>query len=160
MSRYAVLIGRIQQQVRELQLEHDYALEQANAAKATQIDAYWIAAGFGLQGYYTGIEKIFEQIAQVVDQSFLKQSERWHQELLEQMRIDIPGIRPNVINEDLYQLLKTYLGLRHVLRSNYTHRLDPKLIEQNLDSLSICHRQFIQAMTQFCQFLETISREA
>ena len=58
-------------------------LEQAEAAKTTQIDAYWIAAGFGLQGYYTGIEKIFEQIAQVVDESFLKQSERWHQELLE-----------------------------------------------------------------------------
>lgn len=54
MSRYAVLIGRIQQQMRELQLEHDYALEQAEAAKTTQIDAYWIAAGFGLQGYYTG----------------------------------------------------------------------------------------------------------
>ena len=54
MSRYAVLIGRIQRQMRELQLEHDYALEQAEAAKTTQIDAYWIAAGFGLQGYYTG----------------------------------------------------------------------------------------------------------
>ena len=75
------------------------------------------------------------------------------------MRIDIPGIRPNVINEDTYQLLKTYLGFRHVLRSNYTHRLNPKLIEQNLNLLPICHRQFIQAMTQFCQFLETISRE-
>ena len=61
MSRYAVLIGRIQQQMRELQLEHDYALEQAEAAKTTQIDAYWIAAGFGLQGYYTGIERLIQE---------------------------------------------------------------------------------------------------
>ena len=86
MSRYAVLRGRIQQQLEELALEYVYATEQAELARQTQIDAYWIASGFGLQGFYTGIEKIFEQIARVVDQSFAIQSERWHQELLEQMK--------------------------------------------------------------------------
>lgn len=84
MSRYSVLLGRIHQQLKDLQLEYNYALEQASLARSTRIDAYWIAAGFGLQGYYTGVERIFEQIAQVVDENLFKQTERWHQELLEQ----------------------------------------------------------------------------
>ena len=76
MSNYAVLRGRIQQQLGELKLEYDFAMEQAELARQTQIEAYWIASGFGLQGFYTGIEKIFEQIARVVDQSFIIKSER------------------------------------------------------------------------------------
>lgn len=159
MSRYAVLLGRIQQQLSDLQLEYDYALEQADLALSTQIDAYWIAAGFGLQGYYTGVERIFEQIAQVVDESLLKQTERWHQELLEQMRSEIPGIRPSVIDDSTYRRLRIYLGFRHVVRNNYTHRLEPTLIEPNVNSLRECHEQLIQNMHQFCQFLELISNQ-
>jgi len=62
------------------------------------------------------------------------QSDRWHQELLEQMRTEIPGIRPAVINDNLYQPLRAYLGFRHVIRNNYTHRLEPKLIAQNQET--------------------------
>lgn len=159
MSRYSVLLGRIQQQFKDLQLEYNYALEQASLARSTQIDAYWIASGFGLQGYYTGVERIFEQIAQVVDESLLKQTDRWHQELLEQMRIEIPGTRPAVIQDSTYHFLKRYLGFRHVVRNNYTHRLDPTLIEQNVNSLQECHERFIQDFDQFCRFLEMLSNQ-
>jgi hypothetical protein len=98
LSQYVVLSGRIRQQLQDLALEYTYAMEQAELARSTQIDAYWIAAGFGLQGFYTGIEKIFEQISRVVDRNFDRQSERWHQELLEQMRTELPNIRPAVID--------------------------------------------------------------
>ncbi len=157
MSRYAVLLGRIQQQLQDLQLEYNYALEQANLAQSTHIEAYWIAAGFGLQGYYTGIERIFEQIAQVVDASLSKQTERWHQELLEQMRIEIPDVRPAVIQGPTYHFLKIYLGFRHVVRNNYTHRLDPALIEQNVNTLRECHQQFLQDLGHFRQFLALLA---
>lgn len=155
MSQYAVLRGRIQQQLQDLALEYAYAMEQAELARRTQIDAYWIAAGFGLQGFYTGIEKIFKQIARVVDRSPPIQSERWHQELLEQMRTEVPNIRPAVIDSKLYQLLRQYLGFRHVVRSNYTHRLEPQLIAGNISRLEDCYQQFSQAMADLCAFLET-----
>ena len=51
VSHYAVLSGRIKQQLQDLELEYAYALEQAELARSTQIDAFWIAAGFGLQGF-------------------------------------------------------------------------------------------------------------
>jgi hypothetical protein len=92
------------------QKAYDYALEQADLARSTQIEAYWIAAGFGLQGYYTGVERVFEHIAQVVDGSLLRQSERWHQGLLDQMRIEVPGIRPTVIRDSTYHLLRQSPG--------------------------------------------------
>jgi hypothetical protein len=140
MSQYAVLQGRIQQQLQDLALEYHYTIEQAELARSSAIEAYWIAAGFGLQGFYTGLEKIFEQIARVVDQSVVMPSDRWHQELLEQMKIAVPTIRPAVIDSDLYQQLKAYLGFRHVVRNNYTHRLDPRLIQANVDSLEECYQ--------------------
>lgn len=156
MSQYAVLRGRIQQQIQDLALEYAYTMEQAELARSTQIDAYWIAAGFGLQGFYTGIEKIFEQIARVVDQSTVAQSDRWHQELLEQMRIDVPDIRPAVIDAELYRRLRNYLGFRHVVRNNYTHRLDPRLIAENVNALEDCYQQISAAMNDFCMVLAAI----
>lgn len=159
MSQYTVLSGRIKQQLDDLEQEYQYALKQAELAQITGIDAYWIAAGFGLQGFYTGVEKIFEQIARVVDESLLKQSERWHQELLEQMRIEVPGTRPPVIDSQTYQVLRNYLGFRHVVRNNYTHRLDPKLIAGNLGTLPDCYHRFFEAMARFCDFLESVSQQ-
>ena len=159
MSQYAVLRGRIEQMLEDLALEYDYAMQQAQLAHSTTIDAYWIAAGFGLQGFYTGIEKIFEQIARVVDRSFLTQSERWHQELLEQIRSEVPNIRPPVIDVSLYQMLRKYLGFRHVVRNNYTHRLDPILIAENIYSLEECFQKFSEAMVDFCDFLAAVDVE-
>jgi hypothetical protein len=156
VSQYAVLQGRIQQQLQDLALEYDYTLDQANLARSTGIDAYWIAAGFELQGFYTGIEKIFEQIARIVDQSVVMPSDRWHQELLEQMKIDIPNIRPAVIDPVLYQQLKTYLGFRHVVRNNYTHRLDPRLIQANVNALEDCYQRILAAMSDLFVFLAEI----
>ncbi|MEM1240114.1 MAG: hypothetical protein AAGI45_09770 [Cyanobacteria bacterium P01_H01_bin.26] len=154
MSQFAVLSGYIQQKVPELTQEYDYAMEQAQQAKATNIGAYWIAAGFGLQGFYTGLEKIFEQIARRVDGSPIEQSDRWHQELLEQMQFDIPGVRPPVINRDTYQLLKPVLAFRHVVRNNYTHALEPRLIAQNVEKLSLVYPKALSDLREFQTFLE------
>jgi hypothetical protein len=158
VSQYAVLQGRIQQQLQDLALEYDYTIEQAKLARSSGIDAYWIAAGFGLQGFYTGLEKIFEQIARVVDQSVVMPSDRWHQELLEQMKIDVPNTRPAVVDTALYQQLKTYLGFRHVIRNNYTHRLDPQLIQANVNSLEDCYQRVLASMSDFCIFLAAIDK--
>ena len=155
MSQFAVLSGYIQQKAPELTQEYAYAVEQAQQAKATDIYAYWIAAGFGLQGFYTGLEKIFEQIARRVDGSPIEQSDRWHQELLEQMQFEVPGVRPPVINRDTYQLLKDVLAFRHVVRNNYTHALEPRLIAQNIEKLSLVHQKALSDLREFQTFLET-----
>lgn len=154
MSQFAVLSGYIQQKTQELTQEYDYAMEQAKQAQSTGIDAYWIAAGFGLQGFYTGLEKIFEQIARRVDGSPIGYSDRWHQELLDQMQFEVPGIRPAVISRATYSHLKAVLAFRHVVRNNYTHALEPRLIAQNIEKLPEAHLQVLNDLQAFQIFLQ------
>ncbi|MBE9066112.1 hypothetical protein IQ260_05555 [Leptolyngbya cf. ectocarpi LEGE 11479] len=155
MSQFAVLSGYIQQKAQELEQEYSYAMAQAQQAETTNIDAYWIAAGFGLQGFYTGLEKIFEQVARRVDGSSVQHSERWHQELLDQMQLEVPGVRPPVIAHDTYKILKAVLAFRHVVRNNYTHALEPSLIAQNIEMLPLAYEQVLKDLKAFQGFLES-----
>lgn len=54
------------------------------------------AGGSILHDFYTGIEKILEDIAKEVDRR-VPIGEGWHSELLHQMTLDIPGLRPPVM---------------------------------------------------------------
>jgi hypothetical protein len=74
------------------------------------------------------LERIFERIATAIDSS-LPSGTNWHRELLNQMAIEVPGIRPAVISSDLKEKLEEYRGFRHVVRNVYTYRLKPEKIE-------------------------------
>ncbi|MBM4329812.1 MAG: hypothetical protein FJ117_01080 [Deltaproteobacteria bacterium] len=81
------------------------------------------AGGSILHDFYTGIEKIFESIAKEVDKR-LPVGEEWHSELLHQMTLDIPGLRPQVITARMEKKLREYLGFRHLFRKRYGFELD------------------------------------
>jgi len=81
------------------------------------------AGGSILHDFYTGIEKIFEDIAKEVDRR-VPTGEGWHSELLHQMSLDIPGLRPPVISHKNEKRLREYLGFRHLFRKRYGFELD------------------------------------
>ena len=81
------------------------------------------AGGSILHDFYTGIEKIFESIAKEVDHR-LPMGEEWHSELLHQMTLDIPGLRPRVITAITEKNLREYLGFRRLFRKRYGFELD------------------------------------
>ncbi len=81
------------------------------------------AGGSILHDFYTGIEKVFENIAKEIDQR-VPMGEEWHSELLHQMTLDIPGLRPPVITPDTGKKLREYLGFRHLFRKRYGFELD------------------------------------
>jgi hypothetical protein len=81
------------------------------------------AGGSILHDFYTGLEKIFENIAKEVDQR-VPMGEEWHSELLHQMTLDIPGLRPPVISNSTEKKLREYLGFRHLFRKRYGFELD------------------------------------
>jgi len=85
---------------------------------------YFLRAGGSiLHVFYTGIEKIFENIAKEIDQRVPMGEER-HSELLHQMTLDIPGLRPPVITAHTEKKLREYLGFRHLFRKRYGFELD------------------------------------
>ena len=62
------------------------------------------AIALNLHGFYTGVERIFQVIANQID--YRKPTgDKWHSELLEQMSVDLPGIRQAVISENVLLIL-------------------------------------------------------
>jgi len=49
----------------------------------------------------------------------------WHPLLLEQMKKEVPEIRPAVISTETGTRPDEYRRFRHVVRNVYTHRFDP-----------------------------------
>lgn len=157
MPSYKVLISRLRRTLSDLEAEYAYAQSQAAMARETQQDIYWTAVGLSLHSFYTGLEKAFELIARQVDETIDTSSSRWHKNLLDQMTLDIPGTRPPVIDREVYQYLDEYLAFRHVIRSNYAHRLDPEGIASNFYRLEDCYRLVNQQLNTFCDFLESVN---
>jgi predicted nucleotidyltransferase len=155
MHNYVVLIARIQRELAHIATQYVQMEEQLNVAKRTEQNAYWMAVSLGLHGIYTGFEKIFEQIAREVDGNLVK-GERWHKALLEQMSVEISGVRSAVIDEQTLKALSQYLSFRHVVRSNYAYQLEHDRIEANFRILENCYDSLVQQLNSFCQFLSSI----
>lgn len=92
------------------------------------------AGGSILHDFYTGIEKIFEDIAKEVDRR-IPMGDGWHSELLHQMTLDIPGLRPPVITHHTEKKLREYLAFRHLFRKRYGFELDWLKIKKLLITL-------------------------
>ena len=74
-----------------------------------------------LTDIYSGIERIFERIANEVD-GHLSRGSRWHKNLLEQMTRQRPE-RPPVISEHTAQQLEQLLNFRHKVNNIYGKEL-------------------------------------
>jgi hypothetical protein len=124
----ALLAARIISELKELSVLAKRAEQGLKKAKEKNDDYYFDSVALNLHSIYSGLERIFERIATAIDSS-LPSGTNWHRELLNQMAIEVPGIRPAVISSDLKEKLEEYRGFRHVVRNVYTYRLKPEKIE-------------------------------
>jgi hypothetical protein len=80
------------------------------------------AVGYMLHSFYNGCENIFNSIARFFENDLGPQS--WHKDLLKRMNLDIPGIRPKLIDDELYRLFDDFRAFRHKFRHLYSFQLD------------------------------------
>lgn len=78
--------------------------------------------------FYNCCERIFRRISTEINGGF-EQRETWHKELLYRMTIEIKGLRPEVISEDLAAELDDYLSFRHLFRNIYGFELKGERLE-------------------------------
>ena len=71
--------------------------------------------------------RIFPIVAERIDQS-APSGARWRQELLLQMAVELPDVRPAVISAELVDELDRYRGFRHVVRNVYAHVLGARRV--------------------------------
>jgi hypothetical protein len=88
----------------ELDQVVDRLLEAWQRARRSGDDLYLDSVALNLHGFYSGIERIFERLAETLDGS-LPKGENWHQALLVQMSKEVTRIRPAVISQQTLKRL-------------------------------------------------------
>ena len=152
---YLAVAGRIRRELQELtqvvaRIEHIW--QQA----ALSTDDYHVdAVALNLHGFYAGLERIFELIANRVDRA-TPDGANWHQELLHQMSADIPSTRPAVMSPELRNQLDKFRGFRHVVRNVYTFQLDAHQIEALVKQLPPTMEQVSRELLPFADFLQQV----
>ncbi len=71
-----------------------------------------------LHDFYTGLEKVFEAIAEEMEGG-VPGGLQWHRALLDDMATELPGIRPPVLRKTTARSLDDYLRFRHLYRNIY-----------------------------------------
>jgi hypothetical protein len=152
-GKAAVLAGRIMAELREIAMPVKRAEQGWDKARESRDDFFLDGVALNLHGFYSGLERIFERIASAVDES-VPEGANWHQELLGQMAIEVPGIRPAVISVELKEGLEAYRGFRHVVRNVYTYHLKPEKMAPLIEGLPAVFAAANKEISAFADFLQ------
>lgn len=87
--------------------------------------------------FSTCLETAFVRISKFFENNL--DGTKWHSELLERMIIDIPGLRPRLLNDDEYNLLLEFLRFRHFRRYYFQFNYDR-------DKMDFLEKKFLQLL--------------
>jgi hypothetical protein len=149
----AVLASRILNEISSLGVVVARVEDAWKAAAANNDDFYFDSVALNIHSFYSGLERIFEKISSAVDGS-LPKGVNWHQELLKQMTLEIPDVRPAVISEKTREQLEPYRGFRHVVRNVYTYHISPNKMKPLAKGIRQVFKQVEKELTAFCHFIQ------
>ncbi len=154
-DEYVALMGRLEQTLFDLDRVVSRTEKQMKQAVATNDDAYLDAAALNLHGFYAGVERAFEDIAQTMSEA-LPSGSHWHQNLLLQMSNELSGIRPAIITVQTRYCLDEYRQFRHVVRNVYTLNFRLSSIQSLVTDLRTCLNFVTKDLNNFIQFLQQL----
>jgi hypothetical protein len=161
IASYAVLASRIRQDLPELErvVVRVERATQARRERSADQDLLLDSVALNLHDFYTGLERIFMHIASVVDRT-LPTGTDWHRELLQQMAVEAPALRPAVLSEESSNAVDEFLRFRHVVRHIYAFSLDPERVERLAGRLRSTFDDVRAALTAFAAHLDRLAQEA
>ena len=154
---YAALAARIRQMLQDVEKVVSRAEFLLNQAQQKGDDGYLDGVALNLHGFYSGIERILEDIARSLDGS-LPSGPEWHKDLLLQMADRLSAIRMPVIRPETRRCLDEYRGFRHLVRNVYTFNLRPSRLTELTSDLRACYEATRQDLIDFTAFLEGLAR--
>ncbi len=129
MRTYESLLALIEElkgdaaQIERLKERNRTAWERIEAGADDPVD--WGALGFTIHSLYGVLENYFLRVSKYFENSL--PPDRWHQSLVEKMRLEIPGVRPAVITDpEHYRSVREMRAFRHKFRHLYGEDLDPE----------------------------------
>lgn len=125
ISQYRVLAERIKVELAALEqvVERVEGALQRAAEDPDDRVYFLTSVALDLHGFYAGVERLLQLIARTIDQS-LPAGPSWHRELLAQLALSIPHVRPVVLTPETQVALIDYIGFRHVVRNVCTFNLN------------------------------------
>lgn len=156
MTAYALLIGQIRQDLTDLERLVTQTIALLKKVQMTGDEDYLGTVALNLHSFYSGAERIFREIARMVDAS-MPDGTDWHRRLLRQMSAEISDIRPAVLTEATRNALNEYCAFRHVVRNVYTFDLRAIRIQELAAELPACYELLRQDTESFCGFLAAIT---
>ncbi|MBK8100043.1 MAG: hypothetical protein IPK26_23315 [Planctomycetes bacterium] len=138
----------------------------ARAAETRQLLAGWTRAkplprpelmlvATNLHGYYTALETLCERVARQLDET-VPTGPSWHAELLSQMQVEVPGLRPRVIAAEAAAELQELRKFRHFFRNAYVLEFDPALIRGHAERLDRIHDPVANSIDGFVGHLRQV----
>lgn len=109
-----------------------------------------------LHDYYTGVERIFERVANELEGG-TPSGPSTHRDLLRGACRTLPEIRPPVIQTGTARLLDEYLRFRHVFRNIYGYELEWARIAGLLERLPASSAALSTDLAVFFEFLDALA---
>lgn len=156
-ERYRILAERIEQELSALRRVVSRTRRSMALAweHPQERDVYLDSVALNLHDFYTGLERAFKQIAEMVDED-VPAGRNWHRDLLWQMAKEYPPYRPAVISERSRELLEEYLRFRHVVRNVYAFEFDIYRLAHLVDGLDIVFDEARRELESFADFLRKL----
>ena len=110
------------------------------------------AKGSILHDFYNCCERIFKKIAIEMNGGY-EDTEKWHKNLLYRMTIQMEGLRPAVISEELAADLDEFLAFRHLFRNIYGFELKGDRIEYLAKKFKKVSENFEKEIREFIVIL-------
>ena len=157
---YLTVADRIRQELDDLArvvARAERAIKAAGRQSEDQ-DLYLDSVALNLHDFYAGLERIFHQIATMIDGN-LPTGREWHRDLLQQMQADLPDLRPPVLSIEARQAVDEFLRFRHVVRHIYAFQFDPNSLERLVQLMPSAFQQAKAELLAFAEFLEQVGRD-
>jgi hypothetical protein len=113
------------------------------------------ACAYETARFYTVLERMLENICKAFENHFDRHGD-WHEKLLSRLMLELPGLRPAFLPQDMLAQLRELKRFRHLIR----HAYDLTLREDRLRELVTIVGDVNAAMPQWCaNFVAAVRRE-
>lgn len=152
-KKYLTLGSHIREELSEIQMSIQRAKKAWSLALNEDDSLYLDSVALNLHNFYNGLERIFERVAENIDE-IKPEGLNWHQEILKQMAMEIPKVRPAVISQDLKEELDKYRAFRHIVRNIYAHNFRIVKIKDLMQNIDKVLSELEKELRIFYEFLE------
>jgi len=119
--------------------------------------AHLALAAVALHGWYGGLEAVLERAVRALDGA-VPAGDAWHRDLLSQAMVEVPGVRPAILERSLSRPLLGLMEFRHFFRHAYGVELDPGKLSENLQRAAAVAPEVDGDLDHFDAFLEQAMR--